>query len=235
MSKGGGPLTGRAARVKVSGRIGEVVVHDPNDAQLAYKLKFNDGGFPAADWFSKDAVEVCLSMNEMVVRAAGMRRMAMTRLAELKREVAEDFAEYKKRLQAMVGAKSATAAGKVILGLIPGGHAVAEATQAASVLNEIQKLLTDCSNLGALAGDIMDGYTATVTDLASQEEKLINLLARPVRVAGEALVIKEKKFEPAHRIIKNLLEIKALSERLRVLDDLRLFSGSSADVVRSKL
>lgn len=44
-------------RVKVSGRIGEVVRHDPDDADLTYKLRFSDGGFPEADWFKEAEVE----------------------------------------------------------------------------------------------------------------------------------------------------------------------------------
>lgn len=44
-------------KVIFSGRIGEVVQHDPDDADLTYKLRFSDGGFPLEDWFKEADVE----------------------------------------------------------------------------------------------------------------------------------------------------------------------------------
>lgn len=46
------------SRVVISGtgRIGEVALHDPTDADLAYKVIFTDGHSPDADWFSAAAV-----------------------------------------------------------------------------------------------------------------------------------------------------------------------------------
>jgi len=44
-------------RVRASGRIGEIVRHDPDDTLLTYKLKFSDGIVPEMDWFGQSSVE----------------------------------------------------------------------------------------------------------------------------------------------------------------------------------
>jgi len=43
-------------RVVATGRIGSVVLHDPSDEDMCYKLRFADGLQPEADWFAKTAV-----------------------------------------------------------------------------------------------------------------------------------------------------------------------------------
>jgi hypothetical protein len=48
------------AKVHLTGRIGEVIIHDPTDDCLAYKLKFSDGLEPQMDWFASSTVE-CVS------------------------------------------------------------------------------------------------------------------------------------------------------------------------------
>eukprot|EP00927_Polykrikos_kofoidii_P013386 TRINITY_DN15833_c0_g1_i1.p1 TRINITY_DN15833_c0_g1~~TRINITY_DN15833_c0_g1_i1.p1 ORF type:complete len:976 (+),score=117.34 TRINITY_DN15833_c0_g1_i1:51-2978(+) len=49
----------RKARVKATGRIGAIVEdHAGEDAQLAYKLCFDDGELPGSDWFSKNCVDL---------------------------------------------------------------------------------------------------------------------------------------------------------------------------------
>lgn len=44
-------------RVKATGRVGAVLIHDAADSLLTYKLSFADGKFPQVDWFSSTAVE----------------------------------------------------------------------------------------------------------------------------------------------------------------------------------
>lgn len=44
-------------RVKQSGRVGEVLKHDPADKTLTYKLGFTDGLLPDDDWLPEDCVE----------------------------------------------------------------------------------------------------------------------------------------------------------------------------------
>lgn len=46
-----------AIRVTSTGRVGRILVHDPADSLLTYKLLFNDGQVPAADWFAAENVE----------------------------------------------------------------------------------------------------------------------------------------------------------------------------------
>jgi hypothetical protein len=46
------------ARVKTSGRIGQIIKHDSYDDVLTYKVQFSDNEFPGKDWFGKDDVEV---------------------------------------------------------------------------------------------------------------------------------------------------------------------------------
>jgi hypothetical protein len=48
---------GGEARVKATGRIGEIVLHDPDDRDLTFKLRFSDGQAPEMDWFGADMVE----------------------------------------------------------------------------------------------------------------------------------------------------------------------------------
>jgi len=47
---------GSKVRVLRSGRTGEVVLHDPDDPDLTYKVKFDDGAEPATDWCAAGAV-----------------------------------------------------------------------------------------------------------------------------------------------------------------------------------
>lgn len=54
----GGGRESAAARVKANGRVGTVVVHDPEDTMLTYKLQFADGGAPEVEWYAGDAVEM---------------------------------------------------------------------------------------------------------------------------------------------------------------------------------
>eukprot|EP00927_Polykrikos_kofoidii_P076850 TRINITY_DN73876_c0_g1_i1.p1 TRINITY_DN73876_c0_g1~~TRINITY_DN73876_c0_g1_i1.p1 ORF type:complete len:1277 (-),score=269.54 TRINITY_DN73876_c0_g1_i1:99-3929(-) len=44
-------------RVKATGRLAEVLIHDPGDDMMCYKLRFLDGQVPTVDWFAKDAIE----------------------------------------------------------------------------------------------------------------------------------------------------------------------------------
>jgi len=45
-------------RVVATGRIGSIVLHDPSDEEMCYKLRFADGLQPEADWFARTAVAV---------------------------------------------------------------------------------------------------------------------------------------------------------------------------------
>jgi len=49
----------KKASVIPTGRVGEVIVHDDNDDLFHYKLQFNDGFLPSADWFHKDSICIC--------------------------------------------------------------------------------------------------------------------------------------------------------------------------------
>jgi len=42
--------------VVATGRIGKIVMHDPSDEDMCYKLCFDDGLQPEADWFARTAV-----------------------------------------------------------------------------------------------------------------------------------------------------------------------------------
>jgi len=44
--------------VLATGRVGGVVVHDPSDEDMCYKLRFEDGLQPEVDWFAQTAVMV---------------------------------------------------------------------------------------------------------------------------------------------------------------------------------
>merc|ERR1712113_252640 len=39
--------------IAVPVRVGRVLVHDPSDVDLTYKLQFEDGSEPSVDWFSQ--------------------------------------------------------------------------------------------------------------------------------------------------------------------------------------
>jgi len=43
-------------RVVATGRVGSIVLHDPSDEDMCYKLCFADGLQPEADWFARTAV-----------------------------------------------------------------------------------------------------------------------------------------------------------------------------------
>lgn len=60
-SKGQQAALGAQARVRETGRVGEVALHDPEDSDLTFKLRFADGGSPAEDWFSARAVELLMA------------------------------------------------------------------------------------------------------------------------------------------------------------------------------
>jgi len=47
---------GSRVSVMATGRIGEVVMHDPTDLELTFKVKFSDGQQPDTDWCSATAV-----------------------------------------------------------------------------------------------------------------------------------------------------------------------------------
>eukprot|EP00927_Polykrikos_kofoidii_P003762 TRINITY_DN11517_c0_g2_i1.p1 TRINITY_DN11517_c0_g2~~TRINITY_DN11517_c0_g2_i1.p1 ORF type:complete len:444 (-),score=84.20 TRINITY_DN11517_c0_g2_i1:309-1559(-) len=50
-------MVGSTVRVLPTGRAGLVLVHDPSDSDLTFKLRFADGGKPDEDWFGARAVE----------------------------------------------------------------------------------------------------------------------------------------------------------------------------------
>jgi len=50
------PTVGDTVCVVGADRFGEIILHDPNDSSLTYKIKFNDGVAPDVDWFASDAV-----------------------------------------------------------------------------------------------------------------------------------------------------------------------------------
>eukprot|EP00929_Paragymnodinium_shiwhaense_P057508 TRINITY_DN28795_c0_g1_i1.p1 TRINITY_DN28795_c0_g1~~TRINITY_DN28795_c0_g1_i1.p1 ORF type:complete len:244 (+),score=70.46 TRINITY_DN28795_c0_g1_i1:93-824(+) len=51
------PAVGKKARVKTTGRIGEVVKIDDEDDECTFKMHFKDGEKPEKAWFGKRAVE----------------------------------------------------------------------------------------------------------------------------------------------------------------------------------
>jgi len=50
------PAVGGTVRVLSSGRIGQVLCHDPTDPSLTYKVQFGDGQMPEVDWYSACSV-----------------------------------------------------------------------------------------------------------------------------------------------------------------------------------
>lgn len=52
------------ARVGATGRVGEVLIHDPEDDLLSCKLQFTDGMDPAVDWFSKSDVSIIQAIHD---------------------------------------------------------------------------------------------------------------------------------------------------------------------------
>merc|ERR1719491_2220682 len=56
--------------VLATGRVGGVVVHDPSDEDMCYKLRFEDGLQPEVDWFARTAVMVPGGLPPAPARAA---------------------------------------------------------------------------------------------------------------------------------------------------------------------
>lgn len=54
----GGGREPASAKVKATGRLGTVVVYDPDDSYLSYKLKFSDGEAPEVEWYAQVDVEL---------------------------------------------------------------------------------------------------------------------------------------------------------------------------------
>lgn len=52
-----GGKVGSKVTILSTGRTGKVVLHDPDDPDLTYKVKFDDGALPAVDWFAAGSVE----------------------------------------------------------------------------------------------------------------------------------------------------------------------------------
>eukprot|EP00929_Paragymnodinium_shiwhaense_P119460 TRINITY_DN91364_c0_g1_i1.p1 TRINITY_DN91364_c0_g1~~TRINITY_DN91364_c0_g1_i1.p1 ORF type:complete len:410 (+),score=105.99 TRINITY_DN91364_c0_g1_i1:53-1282(+) len=52
-----GLTVGSNVLVRSSGRVGEVVMHDPDDLMLTYKVKFSDGLQPETDWCAAGSVD----------------------------------------------------------------------------------------------------------------------------------------------------------------------------------
>jgi len=211
---------GVIVRVKDTGRVGKVLIHHPNNETFSYKLEFADGYDPTADWFPADKVEVQATLGGLRAWRERQRSELKERLAALQKEVTEDFDEYKKRMKLLISGHMLKSAGKVVAGFVPGGHAVAEAASAASLADEVHAVVTECAGLADTVCHIADMYVTHTTDLASQEPRLLNVLARQVRVLGERHVIGGKELEPAHRVLKCLLDIKGAAERLQTLDEM---------------
>ena len=52
------PTVGSRVQIVATGRSGEVLLDDPDDASMTYKVQFNDGAAPEVDWFSQGAVSI---------------------------------------------------------------------------------------------------------------------------------------------------------------------------------
>mmetsp|Transcript_10919 Transcript_10919/g.18593 ORF Transcript_10919/g.18593 Transcript_10919/m.18593 type:complete len:193 (+) Transcript_10919:302-880(+) len=59
---GSPPKMGSPVRVTASGRVGKVIAED--DSDLPYKVQFEDGAMPQADWFTKGSVEALVAIFE---------------------------------------------------------------------------------------------------------------------------------------------------------------------------
>mmetsp|Transcript_41105 Transcript_41105/g.81126 ORF Transcript_41105/g.81126 Transcript_41105/m.81126 type:complete len:210 (-) Transcript_41105:101-730(-) len=52
------PTVGSRVQIVATGRAGEVILDDPDDASMTYKVQFDDGAAPEVDWFSQGAVSI---------------------------------------------------------------------------------------------------------------------------------------------------------------------------------
>mmetsp|Transcript_106936 Transcript_106936/g.300713 ORF Transcript_106936/g.300713 Transcript_106936/m.300713 type:complete len:315 (-) Transcript_106936:199-1143(-) len=223
---------GSPARATTGGgsRVGQVLAHDPADPKLAFKLKFEDGNEPREDWYPAHVVEVQPSLEELRNRAQTIRREAVERLDELQVQIQKDFDEYKTRLSAWAAGKAGASVARLIIGLVPLAHGVSEGVAAASLANEVKELAANSAQAAVIITEIVDLYKATSATLHAKEHLLLNVLVRQTRVFGEKHVIGGHEFEPGHRVVDALLEIKALCERLRTLDELGFFSKDAKSI-----
>jgi len=81
---------------------------------------------------------------------------------------------------------------------------------------------------GGVLFDVLDAYTAGTT-LMEEEEKFLRLLTRKTKIWAEDVMKRQvghnnvkysEAGEPGVRVLKSLIEIKSLGERLRTLDAL---------------
>jgi len=56
-----GDQVSKLALVRATGRRGVVIRHEPEDLLLPFKVRFDDGLLPTADWFKESALDLCPS------------------------------------------------------------------------------------------------------------------------------------------------------------------------------
>jgi len=211
---------GMLAQIKDTGRVGKILVHHPNNATLTYKLQFEDGKKPPVDWVSEANTQVQSTLETLRHWREKERVDLKHKLHQLQADIKANFREYKKRLQILATGNTATCAGKILVGVVPAAHAVTEALSGVKIVAEVNNLINECSSLAELVGGIADMYESHSTDVARQEAELLSVLSRSVKFSGESYVIKGKTGEPAERVIKNLIDIKAVCARLEALDEM---------------
>jgi len=225
-------FVGSRARVKGNanngaGRVGEVLVHDPQDQELPFKIRFSDG---ADDWLKASDIEIQPSFK----RAEQMRRETEEELEALKKTMREDFEEYKERLTAFAAVHTAAGCASLLLGFVPGAH-LATAAKDAAIVNELQSTLKEAGEIGATLMHLLDTHAAG-TSTHEEEVKLMQILTRKTKVIGEDLVKQtvgkdkmkyQKEGEPGVRVLKSFVRVKSLRERLQTLDALFHAGGAN--------
>jgi len=80
------------ARIKGTGRVGEIIQHDPADKALPFKVAFEDDGSPVkADWFNEEALELVPEVGNMVrLKTSGQKAEIVSTADNLRCQVIED-------------------------------------------------------------------------------------------------------------------------------------------------
>lgn len=207
-------------RVKADGRIGTLVQHTPEDKSSTHKLKFSDERKPDTDWFLETALDEQPTLERLHQSAECIRTEVKNQLGRLQKELGTHWQAYSKRMKTLATTKTGVSIGKIIVGFIPGAHAVAEGATAVSLMTELK---TEVEEVGNLVFDMAALYEAGSANLANEEDKLLAVLTRKVRFMGED---KTGGFteEPGKQVVQTLMEIKSLSMKLRTLDEMSFHS-----------
>mmetsp|Transcript_105031 Transcript_105031/g.186057 ORF Transcript_105031/g.186057 Transcript_105031/m.186057 type:complete len:336 (+) Transcript_105031:90-1097(+) len=207
-------------RVKADGRIGTLVQYDVKDKNFTHKLKFSDD---TCDWFLESALDDQPSLERLHESADRIRKEVKDQLKSLQQDLGTHWDAYKKRLKTLAVGKAGMSIGKIVVGFLPGAHAIAEGASAVDAASLVQELKTELEQVGSLVFDMAGLYEAGSANLESEEAKLLAVLTRKVRVMGEHTAGGLDE-EPGKLVVQTLMQIKALSAKLRTLDEMSFHS-----------